>query len=144
MATRRRTGNTLATKTAELAFATPQVMAHRLTRMALAGPTLSERDRKEFHLMGMEKLGAFTAAWQQMALASVTSSQRLAIQMWTAWWAPWLGGRRTHALNRQLQHAATSVLGKGLAPIHAKATANARRLGSTPLIEPPKRRTRAK
>lgn len=144
MATRRRTGNTLATKTAELAFAAPQVMAHRLTRMALAGPTLSERDRKEFHLMGMEKLGAFTAAWQQMALASVTSSQTLAIQMWTAWWAPWLGGRRANTVNRQLQQAALGVLGKGLGPIHAKATANARRLGSTPLVEPPKRRTRAK
>lgn len=144
MATRRRTSNSLATKTAELAFATPQVMAHRLTRMALAGPTLSERDRKEFHLMGMEKLGAFATAWQQMALASVTSSQTLAIQMWSAWWAPWLGGRRSNQLSRQLQQAAMGVMGKGLAPIHAKATSNARRLGRTPLVEAPRRRTRAR
>jgi hypothetical protein len=38
----------LIAKAAELAFAVPQVVAHRVTRMALAGPSLSDRDRKEF------------------------------------------------------------------------------------------------
>lgn len=142
MASRRRHASTvnLARKSAELAFATPQVMAHRMTRMALAGPNLSERDRKEFHLMGMEKLGAFALGWNAMAWASLVNSQTLAMQMWTAWWAPWLGGRHAGRLAQQMQHAAAGVLGKGLAPIHAKATANARRLATTPLVIAPRRK----
>ena len=39
-------------KAAELAFAVPQVVAHRVTRMAIAGPSLSERDQKEFRRHG--------------------------------------------------------------------------------------------
>ena len=38
----------LVTKSMELGMAVPVVMAHRLTRMAVAGPTPSVRDRKEF------------------------------------------------------------------------------------------------
>ena len=50
----------LIAKAAELAFAAPQVVAHRVTRMAIAGPSLSERDRKEFQRMGAEKTAAFS------------------------------------------------------------------------------------
>ncbi|HEY1226452.1 MAG TPA: hypothetical protein VGF26_03960, partial [Ramlibacter sp.] len=57
----------MARRTAELAFAAPQVVAHRLQRMAIAGPQLSGRDRKEFTGMVVEKQLAFTqacfAAW---------------------------------------------------------------------------------
>lgn len=144
MTTRRRHGSTarLARQTAELAWATPQVMAHRMARMALAGPTLSERDRKEFQLMGMEKVAAFGQAWHAMAWAGLASSQAMAIQMWAACWTPWLGGPRADRLARQMQHAALGMMGKGMAPIHAKATANARRLAGTPLlpVKPGRRR----
>jgi len=53
--TRKRQGNATALKLAGLGFAAPQVIAHRLTRMALAGPTMSARDRKEFTGMVVEK-----------------------------------------------------------------------------------------
>ncbi len=142
MATRRRAGSSaaLTRQSAELALATPQVMAHRMMRMAMAGPELSDRDRKEFHLMGMEKLGAFASAWNAMAWASFSSGQTLAMQMWAACWSPWLGGKGSQRQARQLQNAWMGVLGKGLAPIHATATANARRLATTPLLAPPKAR----
>ena len=137
---RRGSAASLSRNTAELALATPQVMAHRLTRLALAGNPWSERDRKEFTLMGMEKAGAFAQSWNAMAWASLVSSQTLALQWWAACFAPWLGSRQAGQFARQWQNAGLGVLGKGLAPIHAKATSNARRLAGTPLL--PVRRAR--
>ena len=53
-----RKGKSLAMQSAQLAVAVPQVVAHRVTRMAIAGPKLSQRDRKEFALMVAEKESA--------------------------------------------------------------------------------------
>jgi hypothetical protein len=94
-------------------------MTHRLTRLALAGPTPSPRDRKEFHGMGQEKLVAFWQSWFGMGWA--------AAQMWQKAWLAGLMGARVPALD--LGH----VWSQGLAPLHRKATANARRLARTPL-----------
>ncbi len=72
----RRTRKTQSIMTAvELAFAVPQVVAHRVTRMALAGPTLSERDRKEFQRMGAEKAAAFNASWNAMTRQALHTNQ---------------------------------------------------------------------
>src|SRR5580765_3268999 len=83
MATRRQRAKTsaLAVQAAEIALAAPQVIAHRLTRMALSGPRLSERDRKEFALMVAEKNAAFTEAWQAMATHSARANQALAASL---------------------------------------------------------------
>ena len=51
-----------AVQLAELAWAAPQVVAHRLGRMAQAGPILSDRDRREFTGMVVEKQLAFAQA----------------------------------------------------------------------------------
>ena len=60
MASRKARGSrSLAVKAAELAFAVPQVVVHRIIRMALSGPELSARDRKEFERMVAEKNAAF-------------------------------------------------------------------------------------
>ena len=53
----------LATQTAELALAVPQVVAHRVTRLALAGARPSRRDQAEFQRMVQEKQVAFSQAW---------------------------------------------------------------------------------
>jgi hypothetical protein len=50
----------LALKTAETLFASGLVIGTRVNRMQLAGPNPSARDRKEFTLMGTEKLKAMT------------------------------------------------------------------------------------
>ena len=59
--------SSLITKLAELSFAAPQVIAHRVARMAISGQTFSERDKKEFDLMVAEKKLAFGQSWNAMA-----------------------------------------------------------------------------
>jgi hypothetical protein len=130
MATRRtRKSKSLTLKSMELAFAAPQVVAHRVTRMALAGPALSNRDRKEFQMMVNEKQVAFTQAWSDMAVQAFRANQTFAESILRAFFSPFSRKRLSAAsAAAQFQDAATDVLGKGLAPIHRKAVSNARRL----------------
>jgi hypothetical protein len=51
---RKRGAGSLALKAAELSFAVPEVVAHRMARMALSGSEVSARDRREFERMMME------------------------------------------------------------------------------------------
>ena len=118
MKTRRRS-RSLARQSAELAFAVPQVVSHRLTRLALAGAAPSARDRREFHRMGQEKVHAFWQSWFAMGWAMLQATQQ-------AWMAA-LQGVRVPMIDTQ------RILSQGLAPVHRAATANARRLARTRL-----------
>ena len=135
MANRRtRAKSSLAQQTAELALAAPQVIAHRMTRMALAGPNPSPRDRKEFVRMVTEKNSAFGEAWQAMALHGARAQQALGASLFASLLSIARGRRPSPARSMaQLQHATLGVLGKGLAPVHRKAVANAKRLARTKL-----------
>lgn len=135
MATRRtRTTHSLATKAAELAFAVPQVVAHRVTRMALAGPRLSRRDRKEFERMVAEKNSAFAESWQAMAAHAALANQALATSFFRSFLSAARGKAPSAAATaNQLHKAVLGVMGKGLAPVHRKAVANAKRLSRTKL-----------
>lgn len=128
---RNRQTRSLMTQWAELAFAVPQVVAHRVTRMAIAGPAPSARDRKEFDLMSTEKTAAFNESWNAMAVQAVRANQALATSMLRSLWMP--GKASASAVTTQLQNAALGVLGKGMAPVHRKATANAKRLARAKL-----------
>lgn len=131
---RSRKTQSLARKAAEVAIAAPQVVAHRVTRMALSGPTLSDRDRKEFHAMGAEKAAAFSQAWTAMLAQAARSNQSLASTWLRALMSPpGKGMAAASGLVAQWQGAALSVLGKGMAPVHRKAVANAKRLARTKL-----------
>lgn len=130
---RTRKAQTLATQSAELALAVPQVMAHRLTRMALAGAKPSAQDQREMHQMVAEKRQAFAAAWTAMALEGLRTQQQLAISMMGLWAPAGWGQTSMGALARQMQGATLSVLGQGLKPVHRKAVANAKRLSRTKL-----------
>jgi hypothetical protein len=130
----RRSKKALAVQTAELAFAAPQVVAHRLARMALAGHTPSARDRREFGLMGAEKLAAMHESWTAMWLESLRAQQQMSLSLMSSMWFPWAGPRVTpRASAARLQRAALGVMGQGLAPVHRRAVANAKRLGRTKL-----------
>ncbi|MBK1616159.1 hypothetical protein CKO44_22135 [Rubrivivax gelatinosus] len=129
----RNSSSRLATHSAELAFAVPQVVAHRLARMAFAGPQLSARDRREFSGMVSEKGTAFAGAWMAMGWQMLRVQQQLSLGLWRACWAPWLARHGGGGLPQQWQAAAQSVMAAGLAPVHRKAVANARRLGRTRL-----------
>ena len=109
------------TKLAQLGVAVPQVMAHRLTRMAMAGPVLSARDRKEFTGMVMEKQLAFSQSWVAMTFEMFRLQQVWAVSLMT-------GQMPSFA------SAADKIAAKGIAPLHRKAVSNAKRLARTRLL----------
>jgi hypothetical protein len=143
--------NNLAMKTAEMMLASAQVISHRTGRMALAGHAPNERDRREFALMGQEKIEASVQSAQAMATHMMTMNQALGarafkstLQSIAAFMS--LANSRTpgQLLSRQAEVAralgqssvaiadvsktAAKLAHRGLKPIHAKATANAKRL----------------
>lgn len=122
--------NSIAAKSAELAFAVPQVVAHRLTRMALAGPAPGKEDRREINKMIAEKQAAFSQAWIAMANETLRANHSIATSMLGSFMFPQAGSQSsTASISRKMQSAATSIVAKGLAPIHRTAIANAKRLG---------------
>ena len=128
-----RKAKSLATKTAEIAMYSPQVIAHRVARMAMAGPVPSARDRKEFQRMGAEKASAFAESWNAMALQTMRANQALMANWVRAIASPWTTRSAPMRAAKQLQSAALGVLAKGVVPVHRKAKANAKRLAGTKL-----------
>ena len=125
----------VAKKSNELAAAVPQVVAHRVTRMVMAGALPSERDRAEFQRMVDEKHEAFAQSWAAMSAHALKANQALINTAWRTLCYPWLGGGATPgAMASQMQAAGLGVIHKGLAPVHRTAVANARRLARTPLL----------
>ena len=121
----------VARQAAELAVAVPQVIAHRLTRLALAGPTPSARDRKEFRRMGAEKAAAFAESWNAMATGMLEANPTLMVSFMRGFWSPPSAKRSATSAARQVGRAVTGIVQKGLAPVHRCAVANAKRLSRT-------------
>jgi hypothetical protein len=143
----------LAMKTGEMMLASAQVISHRTTRMAQAGPIPNARDQREFTLMGQEKLDAAAASAQAMATRMVSANQQLAaaaFQQMMSSAGSWMAllTTPTEALSGQKQaellhntmmdsaanasHVADSlahIAHHGLKPIHSRAVSNAKRLG---------------
>jgi hypothetical protein len=117
---RRRRSSRIATQMADLALAAPLVMGHRLTRLVLSASSPSTRDRTEFHRMGAEKIAAYYESWNAMLLALFRANLSLALSP-LAFFQFWSSSSRR-------RRAGLSIFGAGLAPIHRRATANARRL----------------
>lgn len=141
----------LAMKTGEMMVASAQVIGHRTTRMAKAGPRPSARDRREFTLMGQEKIEAARESSQAMAARMVGVNHglgsRAAAQM-LATTSAMLALASSRSLSQsvarqaalmrvltqsastaaQLSHSAAAVASHGLKPIHSRAVSNARRL----------------
>lgn len=139
-------------KTGEMMLASAQVIGHRTARMAAAGATPGARDRRELALMGSEKLEAGARSGQAMAACLLSMNPQWGAQafqnmMRTTAAVLALAGSRTpaqlfarqaalaHALGQaavgalDLSHGATRLAQRGLKPVHARATANAKRLG---------------
>lgn len=96
--------------------------------MAMAGANPSAHDRKEFALMGSEKVMAFQQAWVAMWLQAWRIPMAFAQGMGTMAWSPFLGRRGTVNLARTTGDATARMLSAGLAPIRATAVANSKRL----------------
>jgi hypothetical protein len=128
---RKRKSVPLIVKTAELGFAAPQVVAHRVARMLIGGFHPTARDRREYRRMGAEKVTAFMESWNGMALEALrVNAEMTAIFMRSVWVSP-LAYKRGAAM--QMHSATLGVLDKGLDPVHRRAVANARRLAATRL-----------
>ncbi|SKA69278.1 hypothetical protein SAMN02745130_00423 [Thiothrix eikelboomii] len=117
----------LPTLASEVAYAAPQVIAHRLTRMALAGANPSAKDQREFYRMGTEKVEAFYESWNAMLLQTLEINQRL----WFSFWFPWAAPVSSKNPVDQLEQAATQILTSGIKPVHKRAVSNAKRLNKT-------------
>jgi hypothetical protein len=125
---RRRTTRSIARKSFELALAAPEVIAHRVVRIWLAANRPSRVDRAEIHRMSAEKVAAFHESWNAVFLEVVRANFQLALSF--MWW-PWstaISGRWPTRLPEHGRRVAAAVLSAGLAPIHRRAVANARRL----------------
>ena len=141
----------VALKTQEMLLSSGSVIQMRTERMALAGLTPNAADLAEFQLMGQEKLlavsessAAVTAQWQNTAASLLHRS----VKHWFGGAAALVGlvtsvtpaqaaahshqlmsvSRQAAANATQFSSASARVVQRGLKPIHAKATANARRL----------------
>lgn len=123
MPSRRRNSTRIAMQAAELAVAVPQVMAHRLARLTLAGASPSARDRNELQRMGAEKVAAFYESWHAMILALFRANLSLTMSPFRFWWSSGRARRTTLA-----------ALSAGLAPVQRRASANARRLRRTRVV----------
>jgi hypothetical protein len=96
----------------EIAFAAPQVIFHRMQRIALAGPRPGRRDQLEFTRMGQEKAEAFAESLMAMGLRMWQGQLAMGASVLTHDLHPWL-----------------ATMADGLKPVHRRVTANARRLG---------------
>jgi hypothetical protein len=126
---RRRNSRALAGQALELGFAVPQVVAHRMRRIALAGPSPSTRDRKEFYLMSAEKAAAFFESWNAMLWEMIRANVAFTLSSTPLFWRGWpfaTGSSRQAAAH--WRRATAAVLQKGVAPVRRRAVANARRL----------------
>jgi hypothetical protein len=143
----------LAWKTGEMMLASAQVIHQRTGRMAAAGTKPSARDRREFALMGREKIEAGVESASAMAAQMITMNPLLGARavkhmMRGAAAVMSLAASRTAgqamarhaklvrtmtqsaATTAQLSGAAARLTQCGLKPIHSRATANAKRLGT--------------
>jgi len=142
----------LATKALKMMLASAQVIGYRTGRMALAGATPSARDRREFALMGQEKIdaGAQSARamvahmmsmrqpWGALAFRHILRNSAAFMSLASSQTPTQLIARQAALARAMAQLAvsmadvsrdATKLAHRGLKPIHAKVTANAKRLG---------------
>lgn len=145
----------VALTTQEMLLSAGAVIQARTGLMARAGLVPSDADQAEFQLMGEEKLAAATesgaAIASQLHNTQFTLTQR-ALRDWLEGATAWIGlatsltpaqaaahshallhaGQRTLANATQMGSAGARIVQRGLKPIHARATANARRLAPQP------------
>lgn len=142
----------LANQASEMMLASAQVISHRTGRMAAAGPAPSADDLDEFSLMTQEKFeAAAESSWsvaehclqlnQQLWMQMLTQMQAGMTAMMSAAASSNVAESMTHQAtaiaamsptadaHAQFANAAADLARRALDPIHARATANAQRLG---------------
>jgi hypothetical protein len=140
-------------KTGEMMLASAQVIHHRTGRIAAAGPTPNQRDRREFTVMGQEKFAAASESAQAVAARMLKLNQQMRAVAFNNIVTGTAGvmsvaTARTIAQSSKAQAAlmqstisssskaasqiadsVARIAHHGLKPVHSRATANAKRLG---------------
>jgi len=142
----------VACKVGEMSMASAQVIAHRTTRMATAGPMPNRRDRREFTRMGQEKIDASTDSASAIATHLTTMNLKLGMRTFrqavsgtTALMSlaasrnigEFVGHQaklaetlsQSATIASELSNSTAQLARRGLKPIHVRAIANAKRLG---------------
>lgn len=145
--------STFGLKMLQMSAAAAQVIALRTTRMAAHGANPNAADRREMHRMGAEKVDAFSRAGTALATGAMPLLFGMSMQAWRTSLDLFAASTRLAAsrtipqtMARQQQLAGTLMRGaaaagqgatsaatarlahRALAPVHRKATANAKRL----------------
>ena len=145
--------SSLAMKTVQMSAAAVQVVAIRGSRLAAAGILPDVEEQREFALMGAEKVEAFARAGRAIATGALPLIAGMAGQAWRSSMELTVAATRLAACRtlpqtmrqqRTLAHllmrhapathhraaatAAARLAHRALDPVHAAATANARRL----------------
>ena len=117
----------LAARSLAISTAAPQVIAHRLSRMALAGANPTAADRRESMQMVTEKMQAFHSGWGAIWTEALAQQASLTQALWMA---PWQGPSAWVALATRSVSSTDLVrlIDAGLTPVHDTAVANAKRL----------------
>jgi hypothetical protein len=97
-----------------------------MARIALAGAAPPAREREELLRMTTEKVSAFYESWNGMILAVWRANVQLLLSS-AAWSRPWGSANRGRS-RRIVQRTAVDILASGVAPLHRRVVANARRL----------------
>ena len=119
----------VASRLAQLSSDVPQVVAHRVSRMATSGPMPSARDRREFTDMVVEKPMAFAHSAVNMWMAGLQVQQTFWVSLSRAMLQPpWLSLQAHADLIHGAGQGGWFVLDQGIGPIQRQASANARRL----------------
>lgn len=114
---------------AELAWAAPQVIAHRTARMLAAGATPDARDAAEFTRMFTEKTAAFSQGWIASCAAMAWAPYKVSMEVLRAAAGLARGGTMDlEPLARAWHGQGWGIAGSAIAPVHRAAVANARRL----------------
>jgi hypothetical protein len=127
----RRRGQRISRQFSELYAAVPNVVAHRVARMAAAGLTPDSDHWQETWLMSSEKVSAFNESWLAMWSQALRSQQEIALASIRNFGSPTWGMQSVGQSVQAMQSAALGVMGQGLAPVHRRALANAKRLAQT-------------
>ncbi|MEO5687536.1 MAG: polyhydroxyalkanoate granule-associated phasin [Burkholderiaceae bacterium] len=144
---------TLGVKAMQMSTAAAQVIAIRTTRMATHGLNPNAADKREMKLMGAEKVDAFSRAGQALATGAAPLLAGMAGQAFktsldlfnatahlaTSRTLPQTMARQRRLADTLMRSTSTTQQGaastatarlahRALAPVHQKATANAKRL----------------
>lgn len=113
----------------ELAWAAPQVIAHRTARMLAAGAAPNARDAAEFTRMFTEKTAAFSQGWFASWAAMAWAPYKVSMEVLGAGALLARGGTMDlEPFSRAWRGQGWGIAGSAIAPVHRAAVANARRL----------------